>query len=292
MSNLPAKLSYLHSCFWRSLNHDSEHCPSCGSPQSHLIARKYLVTTLRRCDRCKLQFRCPTDSADSNEGFYEKNYTSGFTTELPTSDQLSEYFATGFAGTPKDFRRFLDLFQDLSVSPGSRILDLGCSWGYGAWQFKNSGYDVTGYEVGTTRASFAREKLVLNVSSSLNDISGPFDVIFSSHVLEHVSRLGELLSWCSSHLTKNGLFIAITPNGSSSFRQSRPRSWKNMWGGVHPLYLDSEFWMSYLFRQPYLITSDLSSSSLFRNWISSADQQVGSTDGWELLVVARSFASS
>jgi len=287
MSTLPAKLSYLHSCLWRSLQPNTKRCPSCGFSHSHFIAQKYFVSTLRRCDRCKLQFRCPTDSLEQVYDFYENNYTSGFTTDLPNSEQLSKYLSTGFADTPKDFRRFLSLFNSLAVPAGSRILDLGCSWGYGAWQFQNAGYEVTGYEVSKHRALFAQEKLMLDASSSLDDISGLFDVIFSSHVLEHIPSLESLLEWCFNHLSKNGLFVAITPNGSLPFRQSHPRNWRNMWGDVHPLFLDSEFWQARLVHMSHLITSDLSDSSLIQKWAFAPDQLVGSVDGWELLVVAK-----
>lgn len=60
-----------------------------------------------------------------------------------------------------------------------------------------------------------------------------------------------------------------------------------MWGDVHPLFLDSEFWQSRLVNMSYLIASDLSDSSLIQKWAFSPDQLVGSVDGWELLVVAK-----
>ncbi len=65
-------------------------CPACGS-NSKLLRRKYLVTALRECPVCGIRFRTPQDDRASAERFYkEETYKQGFTTDLPSQDDLQK----------------------------------------------------------------------------------------------------------------------------------------------------------------------------------------------------------
>jgi len=69
----------------------------------------------------------------------------------------------------------------------------------------------------------------LKVYSSLADIEGTFDIFFSSHVLEHVSSVRDTIQFGMNLLKNNGLFIALTPNGSKEFQSSNFESWNKLW---------------------------------------------------------------
>ncbi len=245
------------------------------------------MTTLRRCGRCELLFRAPIDKQGKANRFYNKGYRSGFTTELLSHESLAGYLETGFAGTPKNFRRYIKLFEALNVSHGARVLDLGCSWGYGSWQFQQAGYEVVGVELGEERANFARQKLSIDVANALEQVQGTFDVIFSSHVLEHIAGLADILQWCEKRLSADGLFVAVSPNGSEAFRHRSPRQWNRLWGEVHPLFLDEVFWRYHCRLRPFVITSQLDNSDMLCRWSKSCHQTAGPLDGWELLVSYR-----
>ncbi len=287
MTQVLDKLAYLAVSVAARIAGDAQRCPSCGAQKSHEVSAKYLVTTLRRCAQCQLLFRAPIDQEGKATRFYNKGYRSGFTTELPSHEVLSGYLETGFTGTPKDFRRYIKLLDALEVAHGARVLDLGCSWGYGAWQFQQAGYEVTGLEVGAARATYAREKLGIDTATALEQIQGTFDVIFSSHVLEHIAELADVLQWCEQRLTAEGLFVAVTPNGSNSFRQRSPKQWDRLWGAVHPLFLDEVFWQNQCRSKSFLITSNLGDTDTLRRWSKARGQKTGSLGGWELLVIYR-----
>jgi 2-polyprenyl-3-methyl-5-hydroxy-6-metoxy-1,4-benzoquinol methylase len=287
MTQVLYKLAYLATSAIALIASGGHQCPSCGAQESFDVSSKFLVTTLRRCNQCQLLFRSPIDRNDKASRFYNRGYQSGFTTELPSHEALLGYLEAGFTGTPKNFNRYIELFDVLGVSEGARVLDLGCSWGYGAWQFQQAGYEVTGLEVGAARANYAREKLGIDTATSLEHIQGTFDVIFSSHVLEHIAELDDVLLWCEQRLSSGGLFVAVTPNGSDSFRRRSPKQWNRLWGAVHPLFLDEVFWQKQCSSKSFLITSNLGDTDTLRRWSKARGQTTGPLDGWELLVIYR-----
>ena len=141
------------------------------------VARKYFITQLRRCSNCKLMFRTPTDDASKNIFFYEKEYTQGFTTDMPSDGELSEMKRLNFSGTEKSYSYYIDVLMQLGLGPSNRVFDYGCSWGYGSYQFSRAGFEVVSFEVAPSRARFAHEKLgVLLISpgdTATNDESYP-----------------------------------------------------------------------------------------------------------------------
>lgn len=139
-------------------------------------------------------FRYPKDSWEINAGFYQQAYDvfeDGLVTSLPNDEQLAELQRTGFVGSRWDSSdRFTILNQ---YSPRGRILDYGCSWGYFIYQALQRGYEPIGFEVSSPRAEFGREKLKLEILSTLSELralpEASIDVIYTSHVLEHLPGL-------------------------------------------------------------------------------------------------------
>lgn len=68
----------------------------------------------------------------------------------------------------------------------SRVLDFGANWGYGVWQLRQAGFSAIGYELSEPRAAYST-RLGVEIFTDWSEIQGraPFDVVFSSHVLEH-----------------------------------------------------------------------------------------------------------
>ena len=262
-------------------------CPSCGASRGTAVSRKYLVTALRRCGECRLLYRTPTTSEEAYERYYEDRYHSGLTTELPSDEELASYLRESFAGSPKCFRRSIDILDALGIGSGARLLDYGCSWGYGAWQFTRRGHAVTGFEPSVARATFGRAKLGLDIVSDRNDIRGHFDAVFSAHVVEHVPTISELLAFALSKLKPGGILVAVTPNGSLNHRQRRPERWRRIWGFKHPILLDEEYLTRELVSYPCLITTRLRDFQGLARWSKGPRTIVGDTAGWELLVAVR-----
>lgn len=217
-------------------------CPNCGSRNNAHLDRKFLVVELVRCSDCALIFRTPTTTAAENESYYQEEYQLGFTTDMPDAATLDQLKASGFRGTGKDFSDRLDLLRQLGATPGQRLLDFGCSWGYGSWQFQQAGYQVQAYEISKPRGDYARAMLGVNVTADLGEIGDGFDVFFSAHVLEHVPNPAETIKFALSRLKPGGLFVALTPNGSLQHRGAEPHGWHQAWGLNHPNMLDEVFY--------------------------------------------------
>src|SRR6185503_5040907 len=152
-----SRVNYFLDSARRSLLHQGFDCPCCGSSGSTVVSRKYLVTALRRCHNCALQFRTPTTSEKESYSFYQAEYAQGFTTEMPSAEELEMLKQKQFKGTDRDYSRALRILSALGCRPGMRLLDYGCSWGYGSWQFAQAGYEVAGFEISAPRCEYARK---------------------------------------------------------------------------------------------------------------------------------------
>jgi hypothetical protein len=104
-------------------------------------------------------FRTPTDDLTRNPDFYESEYSEGFTTDLPSDEDLARLLQNNFAGSEKCWAYYNRILGRLGLSPGARIFDFGCSWGYGSYQMVAAGYNVVAFEVAPTRRRYAEVKL-------------------------------------------------------------------------------------------------------------------------------------
>ena len=263
-------------------------CPSCGTHQSSRVDRKGFHE-LRRCASCALLFRWPYETASEMARFYQREYAQpGLTTDLPDTEMLNHLMASGFKGSDKDFSRVVNLFEGLGIPSKARILDYGANWGYGVWQFREAGYDAVGFELSLPRAEFARH-LGVDVFKewATTAAQGPFDVVFSSHVLEHTPNPGSALSDQMAALRPGGWLVALFPNGSEPFRRAKPDNFHRLWGRVHPVMLNDAF-----------VTVVLGDQLVFRGSLSGSDlasirrltelkSVVGNVSGSEMLVIAR-----
>jgi 2-polyprenyl-3-methyl-5-hydroxy-6-metoxy-1,4-benzoquinol methylase len=216
-------------------------CPSCGMKGGSLVDRKYIVTSLCRCKNCNLLYRMPTTSEEENERIYQRVYKEGFTTTMPSDDVLKALLASHFRGGEKDYSRYVEVLRSLGLKSGDRLFDFGCSWGYGSWQLAKAGFAVDAYEISKPRANFAAEKLGVNIVDSSKIEPGVYDVFFSSHVIEHVPSVNNLICLGMKALRPGGLFVAFTPNACSEYRRINPKGFHSCWGFVHPQLIDWEF---------------------------------------------------
>ncbi|QPC43678.1 class I SAM-dependent methyltransferase [Kaustia mangrovi] len=261
-------------------------CPSCRSDRSERVDRK-VFHELRRCRDCALLYRWPYETAEEMARFYQTDYRqAGLTTDLPDDATLRTLLETGFAGTQKDFSRLVDLLAALSVPQGARILDYGANWGYGVWQLRRAGYSALGYEVSQPRARYS-DKLDVEVATQWPEIEarGPFDVVFSAHVLEHTPDPAGALREQLGVLAPGGWLIACFPNGSDAFRKADPAAFHRLWGRVHPVMLDEAF-VRHTLPTPSLAVGAFCPADLdrFRHW-DRATAWTGTLDTGELLVV-------
>jgi len=251
-----------------------------------VVDRKWGVTALRECHQCFLLFRTPTTSTAENQQFYESAYQQGFTTELPTPAVLQELKRTSFKGTEKDYSAILNLLSALGLRAGNRLFDFGCSWGFGSWQLGQAGYEVASYEISAQRAHYATENLGVRMCNVATELEHTYDAFFSAHVIEHVPNPTEMVENGMRLLRPGGLFVALTPNGTTAFRKADPVSWSKMWGQVHP-QLITERWINHVAgSRDWIATATPANRNLLEAWKRSQGV-AGQLVGPELLFVIR-----
>lgn len=262
-------------------------CPFCKNDSIELIDRKYIVTRLYKCEKCNLQFRYPTDSSSYNYKFYQDNYEQegGFTTDLPTKEDLTHLLMNNFKNTEKDATIFIEIFESLlgDISK-KKIIDYGCSWGYVSHQFISAHMDVQSYEISLPRANFGIQNLNIDIKTSVHDLSESNDLFFSSHVIEHHPDISAMYNLAKKLLSKNGLFIAESPNGSPSFRRVHPKKFSKFWGLVHPNLLSDDFFKSVFSNNPYILASSPYDLAEIKNWDKKSQLNLD-TSGDNLLII-------
>lgn len=214
-------------------------CPLCGSSNTNLVKRKFVVTALYGCDDCGLRFRIPRETPAQARSLYQTEYSYGFTTDCPDDETRQQLIDTSFRGSEKDFQTYIEVLQAAGLEPGMKILDFGASWGYGSWQFAQAGYEVFTYEVSAARARYAAEKLGCRVLSTVAEAPEKVDCFFSAHVIEHLPHPTELWQAADAVLKPNGIVVVLMPNGDEQYEQVSPAHYHQLWGRVHPLLLNA-----------------------------------------------------
>lgn len=285
MRNLNSeRLGYLIRSAIGQFRPSRKACPCCGTGHRTMVRRKMLITALVRCENCQLLYRVPADPRGHTRNFYKKAYRYGPTTDCPGAKELANLIKSRFKGFDRDYGTRIQTLAALGVAPKARILDFGASWGYGVWQLRDAGYDAIGYEVGVSRAEFARTKLNVPVEHELEQISGSFDVFFSSHVLEHLPCPAESFQIARDLVRRGGLFVAYTPNGSAEMLAADPARYDSLWGYIHPTFPDAAFYERAFPDNAKLLCSTPFSLSEIEKW-DRRENVVMSLSGWELLAV-------
>ena len=268
-------------------------CPNCGHDRFELRDRKALVTELRACLHCRLMYRYPVDPPERSVDFYQTDYRQGFTTTMPDDATLAQLIDRRFVGHEKDYAPLVELIARLGIRPGMRVFDFGCSWGFGSWQFARAGYTVTALEISRDRARYARDKLAVDVFDDLaeleaeRDLHGTFDLFFSNHVLEHVPSPSDVVATARRLLKPGGLFLAITPNGSLSYRAVSRESWHRSWGKVHPNMLSDAYWAREFAGTPHFIGSLPNGGGRIGSWAAQPTEVQDDLRGNELVCAAQ-----
>jgi hypothetical protein len=235
-------------------------------------------------------YRTPSDPPGNEAEMYEHDYAQGFTTELPTDEQLSLYKKSNFRATEKDYTYYISVLQALGLNRGAAIFDFGCAWGYGSFQLQQAGFKTTAFELAPTRRRFAETNLGVNcvhdmercVDETLH--TGQYDCFFSAHVIEHVPMPAKIFQYARKLLRTGGLFLAFTPNGSETHR-IKSRDWMRSWGQVHPNLIDELFLNASFRNSPRAVGS--SPVGKIKLPLNSDSIAVGPMDGSELVFAAR-----
>ena len=150
---------------------------------------------------------------------------------LPSQDWISNYYASrwdtsrtrpkSLADDPNAYQNSIDLLARHAPDRNNALFDLGAGYGVFLKRCQAEGYaQLTGIEASPRRAERCVE-LGLAVSESTGETMadepdvvarGPFDVVHSSHVVEHVYDLRATMSQVRRLLKPGGIAIVVVPN--------------------------------------------------------------------------------
>jgi 2-polyprenyl-3-methyl-5-hydroxy-6-metoxy-1,4-benzoquinol methylase len=247
---LVRRVRYLATVIARRATCPNKACPYCGHRVTRIVGRKFGILQVRRCSECGLMFRWPKDSERFNRRYYQQRYSEPTASVLPTDAQLTVERARGFAGSVWDQRAKIARLQQAKPAP-ARMLEFGCSWGYGCFQLQSVGYDTTGFEISRPRAEFASKRLGVKIISDYAELDSiqahSFDAIYTSHVLEHLPNLVGVFERFARLLRPDGVLMIFVPNcgdGSGRLRDG----WKPIVNEMHSMAFDSVFFRNVLSR--------------------------------------------
>lgn len=288
--HLLRRLVFAYRILFKSKRYDyTPNCPYCNLIDINLKQRKYWFLQFRECKHCGLMFRYPKDSTFFSIDFYNDFYKQeeDLTTELPTIQELEKLKADNFVGSTKDFSERIEMLKRLIVHK-DKLLEFGSSWGYFLYQAKKSGFDCYGIEISKKRAIYGVENLHVEIYTDYESIlDNSIDVIYSCHVLEHISNLPSVFNFFVRVLKRNGLLIIECPNCSSDEAKKLGVYWGPMIGEVHVNALTPNFLSNALISYGFKVRMTTNMDEVNeREQLFSIPQKLYSLNGTNLIVLA------
>lgn len=288
--DIRAKVRYVRRMLYHRRQGQPRVCPYCG-PSSivKFVQRKKFIVEILQCQTCHLWFRWPADTPFEHDSYYQEEFAGDAPQiVLPGSDELHLLESTNFSGSPLDINNKVRVLQ--ALRPGGRVLDFGCSWGYGTYQLQKHGFDAVGFEISRPRTEFGRTKLGLNLIDSFDELEalpkGSFDIVFSNHVVEHLPNIGTAFAMLTRLLKENGFIFHILPNFMG--RKARSGYWLKWIGEDHPIAPAMPFF-DFAIPRAGLTKPIFGSDPFDDQMVQSLNAECGAnlpTDGDELVVFA------
>jgi SAM-dependent methyltransferase len=203
-------------------------CPVCHAPASLLWANlrdlEYFMEgdrTLQRCDECAVVFLHPMPTREELPALYPPNYQNFDSRRNAITGFLQERY----------FQHHCDIAMR-HLGPGDSFLEVGCAGGDLLERLSARGIDrVVGVEISDDACAVARAKGLHVFHGTLEELQTDqrFDVIFMSHVVEHVVDPVDTLRTVHDLLRPGGVVYIETPNvGALDARTFGPN-----WGLIH-----------------------------------------------------------
>ncbi len=202
----------------------SAGCLACGGSSLRLVHHLTGKGDARivACEACTLVQLETRPTPAELEALYAGGYFEGVGKDAgyeAYSNQEAEYFAT----FDDDLRRIGEFL------PGGTVLDVGCGYGYFVRRALAAGYDAYGIDLSAEGIQEAEKhapgRFFRGTLGEVDSLAGRrFDVLFASHLIEHITEPAHFLATCVDHLTEEGLLVLVTPNVESWLaRISGPR---------------------------------------------------------------------
>ncbi|OJI07250.1 MAG: hypothetical protein COX02_01755 [Candidatus Vogelbacteria bacterium CG22_combo_CG10-13_8_21_14_all_37_9] len=178
------------------------YCPICDSNSLYLLSKD--AYSFYRCSKCALVFVHPLPSEEflgqevySPKSGYQGNKAKDLSQSSLTAKQAPILEAL------------------VTLKPGGRLLDVGCSNGQFMFWAQKRGLKVTGVELNEATASIAKTNGLDVFQGTLTQANFPdqsFDLIFLGDLIEHVSDPRAIIKDCQRLLVPSGFLAIVTPN--------------------------------------------------------------------------------
>lgn len=216
----------------------------CASLESFLIKRIFCLPSSfmflkmqnqRICPVCKSEENSLKVIKDGYRVFQCSSCTHLFVHPVPSYENLRSLYSSDrgyhkdkyesiFDGNHKYPDSMLDNLRVISkFVPAGKILDVGCSNGEFLYLAKERGYHVQGVELNPMTASAAMRNGIPVHNGVLQDChfeDGSFDVIYLSHVMEHIDDIDIFVREVVRIIRPGGLLAVGTPNHDAFFPRS------------------------------------------------------------------------
>ncbi|HEU4948034.1 MAG TPA: class I SAM-dependent methyltransferase [Kribbella sp.] len=192
----------------------------------------------------------PTPTPETLHALYqEESYFGGEGSGYSQYEsQETEYLAT----FREDVRRIAEFV------PEGRVLEVGCGYGYFLQAALDAGYDAYGIDLSPAAVKWAAERhpgrVFCGLLEEVPEIQDQqYDVIFGSHLIEHLTEPAAFLETASRLLRPGGLVVLVTPNIKSLLARVSGRRWVSFKIPEHVSYYDPHTITKLLNRTGYTV---------------------------------------
>lgn len=191
---------------------------------------------IRRCRDCALTQVHPLPPPEVLAALYGEGYFEDARDGIGYqnyADQEVEYLAT----FEEDVRRISDF------APRGRLLEVGCGYGYFLRRAKAAGYEVYGVDASSRAVrqceSYLPGRVWAGSVSSVKPLGGQrFDVIFASHLIEHITAPRPFVADLVARLTPGGILALVTPDITSLLSRISGSRWVSFKLPEHVAYYE------------------------------------------------------
>jgi len=190
-------------------------CISCNNSELKKYSdTSYLNLPIYCCKKCGL---CVTgESEDVARQAISEIYTGKYWDERNSEISIqTDYSDVDSQGKKRNWLSQISYCSNF-LKDKKTILEIGAGAGQASYWFEKSGFIVTGIEPDKRNSQLINQKLKHGkcISSFIEDLdmTEKFDIIWMSHVLEHLIRPDIFLQKINNNLNPSGIFFIEVPN--------------------------------------------------------------------------------